>query len=102
LSETPSTNGANGGRASNGRFTKGYAGGPGNPFGKRVAELRSALFDAVTVDDLREIVQTLVTLAKQGDIAAAKEVLERTLGKPTEHDLFERLEALEERLKEPE
>ena len=41
------------------------------------------------------IVAKLVDLAKQGDIPAAKEVLTRTLGKPHEHDLLERIELLE-------
>jgi hypothetical protein len=38
--------------------------------------------DAVTADDLRAIVAKLVTMAKGGDLAAIREVLDRTLGKP--------------------
>ena len=79
---------------------RGYAGGPGNPHAKRVAELRSAMLSAVTEDDIREIVQKLVAMAKEGDIAAAREVLLRTLGRPVESDLLERLEGLEELITE--
>jgi hypothetical protein len=37
----------------------------------------------------------LVKLALAGDVAAAREVLQRTLGPAVELDLLERLEALE-------
>jgi hypothetical protein len=90
----PSPNGADG-RAANGRFAKGNRGGPGNPLGKQVAALRSAMLQAVTPDDLRQVVLALLKAAKEGNIAAAKEVLDRCLGRPIEADLLERLEALE-------
>ena len=77
----PSTNGSNG-RGAGGRFAVGNAGGPGNPHGRRVAQLRAALLDAVTDDDLQAIVAKLVEMAKGGDLRAMKEVLDRTLGKP--------------------
>ena len=93
--DDPSDNGQNG-RDAAGRFTKGNPGGPGNPFAKRVHQLRSALIQAVTEEDIREIVEALVTLAKGGDVAAAREVLSRCLGKPQEADFIERLEHLEE------
>ncbi len=78
----PSPNGDNG-RASNGRFTKNNAGGPGNPFARRVAKLRTVLLDAVTEDDLRDIVRAMVERAKNGDMAAAREILARLVGKPS-------------------
>lgn len=78
---TPSPNGTNG-RCGNGRFAVGNAGGPGNPHVARVAKLRAVLLDAVTEDDLRAVVAKLVGLAKCGDIAAIKLLLERTIGKP--------------------
>jgi len=80
---SPSPNGSNG-RCSNGQFAKGNHGGPGNPFAQRAAELRSAMFDAVTVDDLKGIVTKLVKLAQAGDVTAAKLILDRTIGKPVE------------------
>lgn len=93
--EVPSPNGANGDRNSRGRFVKGNAGGPGNPYGQKVAQLRSALFLAVSAADLRAVVKKLVHLAKAGDVHAAKVVLDRLLGPPVELDLLERLERLE-------
>jgi hypothetical protein len=94
---SPSPNGRNG-RDAGGRFAKGNAGGPGNPFSRRAAELRTALYEAVTPDDLRAIVKKLVKHAKAGDVTAAREVLNRLLGKPEPVDLLERIEALEQRL----
>ena len=78
--DTPSPNGSNG-RTAGGQFAVGNAGGPGNPHGRRVETLRSALLDAVTDDDLQAIVSKLVEMAKGGDLRAMKEVLDRTLGK---------------------
>lgn len=69
------------GRDANGRFVKGNAGGPGNPFARRVAQLRAVLMESVTDDDMRDVVRTLVTLAKAGDVAAIKLLFERLLGR---------------------
>ncbi len=80
MSTLPSPNGANG-RGAGGRFTKGNPGGPGNPYVRRVANIRSVLMSAVSDDDLRAIVSTLVEKAKAGDVMAAREVLDRMLGK---------------------
>ena len=87
----PSPNGRDG----RGRFAPGWRGGPGNPHAKRVGELRSALLAAVTPEDMATIVGKLVELAKAGDVRAIREVMDRTLGKPIEADLIERLEQLE-------
>lgn len=84
------------GRAANGRFTKGNPGGPGNPLGGKVARLRSALVAAVTEEDIQAIAARLVASAREGDLAATRELLLRTLGRPLEADLLERLERLEE------
>lgn len=84
-----------------GRFVPGNAGGPGNPYAKQVGALREALLAEVTPDDLRAIVRGLVEQAKGGDVAAAREILLRTLGRPVEADLLERLEVLEAQLLEP-
>ena len=90
----PSTTGANG-RDGQGRFAPGNTAAVGNPFAKQVAALRSALLNAVTPEDIRLIVAKLVEQAKEGDVVAAREVLLRVLGRPLEHDILERLEALE-------
>ncbi len=79
-----------------GRFLPGNGGGPGNPYAARVAELRSALLEAVTPGDLAAIVRSLVQAARSGDVAAAKLVFERVLGRPLEADILDRLEALEQ------
>ena len=93
--ETPSPNSPNGNRDARGRFVKGNPGGPGNPYGQKVAQLRSALFLAVSANDLRAVVKKLLQLAKGGDVQAAKVVLDRLLGPPVEVDILERLERLE-------
>ncbi|MEO8494174.1 MAG: DUF5681 domain-containing protein [Planctomycetota bacterium] len=77
----PSPNGANG-RDARGRFAPGNSGGPGNPQAKKTAALRMAMLTCVTIKDLRDIVKALVRKAKAGDVAAAREVLDRTIGRP--------------------
>lgn len=88
------------GRDGRGRFSAGNRGGPGNPLAGQVAKLRAAMLEAVTEDDMRAIIATLIEQAKSGNIAAIKELFERTLGKPQEADLLERLETLETALDE--
>lgn len=85
-------------RTPDGRFAPGNTQARGNPFAKRVGELRAALLEAVTPEDIREIIRGMVAQAKAGDVTAAREVLLRVLGKPLEADILERLEALEEAL----
>ncbi len=78
--EPPSTNGSND-RDSLGRFAKGNAGGPGNPFAAAVGRWRSALAKSVTAEDVRAVLSVLVEKAKAGQPWAVKEFLDRTLGK---------------------
>jgi len=77
-----SANGTSG-RNSNGQFAKGNPGGPGNPYARRVAKLRSAMLNAVE-SEMVHIVQSLIDSAKKGDVQAAKLVLAYSLGKPVE------------------
>jgi hypothetical protein len=65
-----------------GRFVRGNPGGPGNPFGRQVAELRKVLLGAVTPERMRTLVDSLVERSIKGDNVAAKLVLQYTLGKP--------------------
>ena len=81
MSTLPSPNGQHG-RDSMGRFTTGNPGGPGNPHSRQVADIRRAMVEAVSEDDLQAIVATLIAKAKAGNIMAAREVLDRLLGKP--------------------
>ena len=88
----PSPNGDNGGRNDSGRFAPGNRGGPGNPYARRVAQLRSTMLATVTDDDIRAIVAKLVEQAKSGDLAASKLVLDRCLGRelePVDPDLVD-------------
>lgn len=87
----PSPNGRDG----RGRFVRGNKGGPGNPYARRIGRLRSALLDAVTPEDLREVAAALVREAKGGSVPAAREIIDRLLGPPVAADIVERLEALE-------
>lgn len=73
-------NGANG-RDAGGRFALGNAGGPGNPYARKVAQVRATLMRAVKLQDIKAIVQSLIERAKNGDVVAAREVLDRILGK---------------------
>jgi hypothetical protein len=77
------------GRDSSGRFTAGNTGGPGNPHARRVSEFRAVLFKAVTDEDLKEIAATLLDQAKAGNLDATKILLDRLLGRPTQHNINE-------------
>jgi len=89
------------GRDASGRFAPGNRGGPGNPHAKKVAKLRSALFETVTEDDMKAVAAKLVEMARAGELPAIRELLERTLGRPVEADFLERLDELEKHLTQP-
>jgi hypothetical protein len=97
----PSTPGDNG-RDEKGRFRPGNTLGRGNPHASHVARLRSALLDAVEPGDLEAVVMTLCRLAREGDVSAAKLLMDRLLGPPVPVDLIARIEALEDTIKDPE
>ncbi len=75
--DAPSPNG----RTATGRFANGNPGGPGNPHGRRVADLRAALLDAVTPEDIHAVAKALVARAKAGEVPAIRELLDRLMGK---------------------
>src|SRR5207244_3224662 len=99
MNDLPTPNGDNG-RSAGGRFAKGNPGGPGNPHAKHVAELRSALFEAVTPEHVKAVVASLLRQAERGDVPAIRELLQRLLGSPESADLMDRLDALERKLDE--
>lgn len=68
-------------RDEQGRFAKGNAGGPGNPYAATTARLRAALLSAVTEQDIRDVIAALVAQARQGNVPAARELLERVCGR---------------------
>ena len=72
----------NNGRDARGRFAAGNFGGPGNPFARRVAEFRQVLHECCSVEDMRYIGGQVVALAKTGDMAATKLLLQYQVGKP--------------------
>jgi hypothetical protein len=74
----------NNGRDPQGRFAKCNPGGPGNPFARAVAKLRSALIKSVQPDDVVAIARAMIDKAKGGDVAAARLVFSYVLGKPAE------------------
>jgi hypothetical protein len=85
------------GRGPNGRFGAGNRFATGNPRHRQTAELRAALFAAVSSKDIEAVVATLVEKARSGDVVAIRELLDRVLGKPSQTDLLQRVEALEEK-----
>ena len=99
MAKTPSPNGSNG-RDSRGRFTRGNAGGPGNPHARRTAEIRTRLLDLAEDERVDRIVQKLMALAESGDLPAIKEFFNRTIGKAVAMDLLQRVEAIEQALEE--
>jgi hypothetical protein len=83
------------GRGPDGKFVKGNKGGPGNPFARKIAAMRRAFFDAVTEEDLATIAQAMIEKAKAGDVAAARLVVQYTLGRPAEAVDPDRLDEME-------
>lgn len=90
--------GSNGGRRPDGRFGPGNRAARGNPHARRVARLRTALIRAVTPEDVEAVAVALLAKGKDGDVGAARELLQRLLGPPVALDVIERLDAVEQRL----
>jgi hypothetical protein len=81
--ETATSAGGNG-RDGQGRFTAGNPGGPGNPFARRMAQLRSVMLQCITDEDMQAITHALLLKARNGDLAAIKLMCQYSVGKPTE------------------
>jgi hypothetical protein len=69
-------------RDSHGRFVPGCNGGPGNPFARRTAGLRRAIANAVSEEDIAQIVLLFKRKALEGDLAAAKFIFSYAVGRP--------------------
>jgi hypothetical protein len=78
-----SQNGSNG-RDRLGRFQPGCPPGPGNPWLMRLNAYRNAWHAAVSDADLQAVARTLVGQAIEGDVAAARLVLQYSLGSADE------------------
>lgn len=84
-------NSHDGERDSSGRFIRGNRTSRrgGNPNVRRIAELRAAVRDAISADDLRRVLRGLRDLALDPQaagsdrVAAARVLIERCAGKPT-------------------
>lgn len=69
------------GRLPDGTFAPGNQAACGHKRRQHMAKLRAAFTEAVTPEDVHEIVSTLVRQAKDGCAVSAKLVLDRALGK---------------------
>src|SRR5262245_55121210 len=70
------------GRECDGRFAKGNPGGPGNPFAREVAALRTLLVQRVTRGDVEAVADQLIKQARDGDLVAIRLLLLYVLGRP--------------------
>src|SRR4051812_1641500 len=98
MSELPPTPNGSSGRGPNGKFLPGNRLGKGNPFAQRTQRLRVALLESVSPADVEQIIDAMVAAAKKGDVVAAREVLDRTIGRSVATDILQRIEALEAKL----
>ena len=69
-------------RDANGKFAPGNRGGTGNPFARRVAQMRRVILDALDEKALTRVVNSMIEQAEKGDVAAARLLLQYSLGKP--------------------
>jgi hypothetical protein len=69
-------------RDAKGRFARGNSGGPGNPFGRRFAQLRECLLRSATEENIERLANVLMERAFAGDMTAAKLLLLYWIGKP--------------------
>ena len=87
------------GRTAGGQFAKGNQAAKGNPYTRKAAEMRKALYSAVTADDIRQIVETLKAQAIRGDLKAIAILFDRVLGTAQAGiDLLEQVEQLQDTL----
>jgi hypothetical protein len=108
MAEPLSNGNANGGRDGSGRFASGNraAVGRGNPHAAEVGRHRARFFAALRDNDVERALKVIRSLmgskkAKDNDrLAAARELLDRVLGKAVQSDLLERIENLERAVSE--
>ena len=70
------------GRDGNGKFAMGNRESKGNPLAQSVNKFRAAIHAAITPDDVQAVIKMLLIKAKEGNVAAAQELLSRLVGKP--------------------
>ena len=69
-------------RDEGGKFTKGNAGGPGNPHARACAKMLEVFRNSFSEDEMLQICRMLYVKAVSGDISAAKIILSYKIGKP--------------------
>jgi hypothetical protein len=69
-------------RDDHGRFLPGNRAAVGNPMARRVQRLRVAMLRALRPVDLPDVTRAMVDAAKAGDVAAARLLLDYTVGRP--------------------
>lgn len=98
---TESNGPANGDRDARGRFAPGNPGGPGNPRAADVGRLRARFFASIKDENMDRALAVIVELMDKTDardsdrLAAARELIDRVIGKAVAADLLERIERLE-------
>ena len=80
MTSNPSPTATNG-RGQLGRFAPGNSFAKGNPHAKQVQQLRTAFLTVFTPETMRQVVEKLIEQALTGDIAAAKLLIDRSLGR---------------------
>lgn len=97
--------GKNSNHGAGGRFIKGNtaAANHGNPYTRKAAQFRKALYECVTMEQFTAICEKMVKDAIEGTSRDREIFLTRLLGTPgTGIDLLERLEKLEKLLEDQE
>ncbi len=97
----PSLNGAPN-RTPRGTFAKGNRYGKGAPLAGRANKLRSYILRRLKRGNMEKIADKLIEMAEAGDLAAGRELLDRTIGKSVSFDILETVEDLARRLDEHE
>ena len=75
-----------------GRFLPNNQGGPGNPFGRQVAEFRRIMLACVTPEDIEMLIRKLLDMAKEGNLGAMKLLFAYVVGKPAAAQSPDRVE----------
>lgn len=85
-------------RDARGRFLPGNGGGPGNPFGRRVAALRKMMLEEFSDEDARKLARKMIGMALEGDMAAARVYTQIAMGRAAPAGDPDRVEVDEWRL----
>ena len=97
---TPTPAGQNGRDPTTGKFLRGNPGSKGNPLNGRANKIRCVLLAALTDEQAKKIADRLIRMATAGDMAAIRELFDRTIGKSPAFEILERLEKLEAMMEE--